>query len=873
MIKKIIILCLVLLLLFSVSGCSGNKKEIVKSVNDKDEIKLVEDEIVYDESIAKKEIENIENEFLKGNMDEAEYHSKKIEALILSNERIKNEEISIKENPKNIPIDLSYDLQWMSDNYENLDKEQKEIFDKINNLYVKNENNISIINRIIRKAYADEGEEPYEAEFSDKVKFYAENFADGIIYHSIIYDAYEKCSVKYNDFFKTELNSKIKITVAPFDLALESFSYEFLDVYHIYINSNISNDFMVGSLYHEMFHVYQANLGYHRFDKLQNFIMESTAIWAVTYVDEDLGYHIRYSDRLYENPILDIENITLEDTYSWYQLYYFIYQEKGDFNLVQSIVLNMVNETDFAKGITKILGEEYRMHNLVAYFGQYLFAEKGISDIVFKDSSIMGDYTFDDSIINESSVMDIKNGLTDNGWHKEFFDDFGYKIYHVSHEIDKDAILSIVSDVGNEEGTLDKKAGMIIFGKNNDKWKLLLSGRYDAFTTSIDFIKDDIEDLMIVFFSYDSINQVNHAYQWNYEDLISGEGRINLNVKINRNSGVDIDNEEYEIRIIENIEKYRPDSNDEMKGYDSLILGDIYKVSNMQVIYEGFSEFYNESEDGGSTEIIKDSYGIFDYNEGDLPEGAFENNLLNLPPLPGLSSDNPGSLINNATDMLKGIEGMEGLEGIPDMGAELDKLNIEISEIDELDTVKNILKPIDSLIRIKKDESIDTFHIYKVLPNTIQSEKWIHDVEEITVRDKDGDVVDSVIESDNTITGDIFKVWFHNSFYNPDLTQSALINIDKSPEELAEDYKSSEDVMNQIAAINGVFDKSNLYKLINNGPSSIDMALINFKYEGDQIQEIKFENNIISGYIEAFYIDENGNEFDIEIEIDYDFSD
>ncbi|MDM8534086.1 hypothetical protein QUF55_05195, partial [Clostridiaceae bacterium HSG29] len=654
------------------------------------------------------------------------------------------------------------------------------------------------------------------------------------------------------------------------DLALESFSYEFMDGYHIYINSNINTDFMIGSLYHEMFHAYQINLGYNRFNKLKNFIMESSAIWAVTYVDEDLGYHIRYSDQLYENPTLDIENISLEDTYSWYQLYYFIYQEKGDLELTRSIVLNMVNETDFAKGLTKILGEPLRMHNLMAYFGQYLFAEKGISDIAFKDSSLLGNFTFDDNIINKSSVVEIEEFPADEGWHKEYFDNFGYKIYQVSPEIGKDAILSIISDIGEKESTLDKKAGMIVFGKKNDNWKLLLSGRYDAFTTSIDFIKDEIEDLVIIFFSYDSINQANHAYQWNYEDLITGEGKIYLSVKIEKTSGVDIDIEEYEIRITENIEKYRPVPNEELRGYDSLILGDIYKVSNMQVVYDGTSEFYNNDEDGGYREIIKESHGIFDYNEGDLPEGAFENNLLNLPPLPGIDGmdSNP---ISNATEMLKGINGMEGLPGLPDMGAELDQLNVDINEIEGLETVKNILEPIDSLVRIKKDESINTVHIYNVLPNTIQSEKWIHEVEEITVCDDEGEIVESVLESDNAINGSVFKVWFHNSFFNPDLTQSALINIDKSPEELAEDYKSSEDIMNQIAAINGVFDKSNLYKMINNGADSIDMVLINPKYDGEQIQEIKLANNVLSGYIEALYCDENGNEYDIRIDINYDF--
>ena len=884
MLKKITVLCLVFLMLFLTSGCGGSKDvktNLVNNENENSSNEFVEnenkDEIKHDESKTRKEIEKIESEFFQGNMKEAEYHSKKVEVLILFNERIENKDELVKKNQDIIPIDLSYDLQWMSDNYNNLDKNQKEIFDKLNKLYINDEKEGVFLNTIIKKVYADEVEESYEADFNDRVKFYAENIADGIIYQPIIYEAYEKCSGKYNEFFKTELNSKISITVAPFDLALESFSYEFMDGYHIYINSNINTDFMVGSLYHEMFHAYQVNLGYNRFNKLKNFIMESTAIWAVTYVDEDLGYHIRYSDQLYSNPTLDIENMTTEDIYSWYQLYYFIYQEKGDLELTQSIILNMVNETDFAKGLTKILGKELRMHNLMAFFGQYLFAESGLSDITFKDSSLLGNFTFDDNVLNDTDIISFAEIKDENGWCQESIDKFGYKIYHVSTEADKDAVLSIVSDIGDKESETDKKAGMIVFGKKNEKWILLLNGRYDTFTTSVDFMKDNIDDLMVILFSYNSLDSVTHAIKWNYEDLISGEGSINLNVKVDINGDRDVNSvkyinqKEYEIRIIEDIEKYKSEPNEELQGYDSLILGDIYQVSNLQAIYDGYEEFYTLNDIGESREIIKESYGVYDYNDGDLGDGAFENNLLNLPPLPGINGNDSNSLIDDASEMLKGIEGMPGLEGIADMGVELDQLNVEINEIDGLETIKNILAPIGSLIRIKKDEAINTFHIYNALPNTIQSEKWIHLNEEATYIDADGEVRNSHLESDTELSGVIFKTWFNNSFYDPDIANSSLLNIDMTPAELADEYKNSEDIMNKVATMNGLFDKSNLYKTINNGPSRIDMTLINPNYDGEQIQEIKFEDNVLSGYIEASYTNERGDEFEVDIEFNYDF--
>ncbi len=106
-----------------------------------------------------------------------------MEALLLSNERVENEETLAKKNSDDIPIDLSYDLQWMSNNYENLDKDQKEIFDRLNNLYVKEEKNISFINRIIKKAYADE--ECY-SEIDDNVKLFSRELIYQTFYQPIV---------------------------------------------------------------------------------------------------------------------------------------------------------------------------------------------------------------------------------------------------------------------------------------------------------------------------------------------------------------------------------------------------------------------------------------------------------------------------------------------------------------------------------------------------------------------------------------------------------------------------------------------------------------------------------------------------------------
>ncbi|MEA1975684.1 MAG: hypothetical protein U9N10_09115, partial [Bacillota bacterium] len=176
-----------------------------------------------------------------------------------------------------------------------------------------------------------------------------------------------------------------------------------------------------------------------------------------------------------------------------------------------------------------------------------------------------------------------------------------------------------------------------------------------------------------------------------------------------------------------------------------------------------------------------------------------------------------------------------------------------------------------SLVRIKKNEESSTFHFYRQLPPQIQSEKWIHVIVESITINSEGDEEYSKNESDIELYGNFFPSWFHNPYYDPNEAENMLSSLETDPEVLKEKYKSTKDVMSELSIFNGMLDKSNLFKSINNGPFGIEASVINNKWEGEQIQEIVFIDNLFTGSIDTFYVDENGEQYDIAIEFTYDF--
>ena len=269
--------------------------------------------------------------------------------------------------------------------------------------------------------------------------------------------------------------------------------------------------------------------------------------------------------------------------------------------------------------------------------------------------------------------------------------------------------------------------------------------------------------------------------------------------------------------------------------------------------------------------ITKEYYGTYNYSDGDESNNSFENVLLTLPPLPSNDSIETPAM-PDISDMLGGLEGMEGLEGLEGL-ADLGNLTQELNDANDMikEVTKNILPPMNSLIRIKKNDESSTFHFYRQLPLQIQSEKWIHVIVESITIDSEGDEEYSKSESDIELYGNFFPTWFHNPYYDPKEAENVLSSLETDPEVLKEKYKSTQDVMSELSIFNGILDKSNLFKSINKGPFVIEASVINNKWVGDQTQEIVFIDDLFTGSIETFYVDENGEEYDITIDFSYDF--
>lgn len=196
--RKILIIFIVIsMIMILFSGCKS--KDVVSEDIDKVEIEVDKDDVKT--HILKESIKDIETDFLNGVIEESEYHVKKINALIASRDELINKESEIKENMDIIPIDLSYDIQWMSNNYENLSDSEKEIFNNLINFTSKDNKESSLIDLFIKKVYADENQDPFVSIFTDNVVFYSEDFIYATLCEPILKSAFEKAYPKYESFF------------------------------------------------------------------------------------------------------------------------------------------------------------------------------------------------------------------------------------------------------------------------------------------------------------------------------------------------------------------------------------------------------------------------------------------------------------------------------------------------------------------------------------------------------------------------------------------------------------------------------------------------------------------------------------------------
>ncbi|MBN2852516.1 MAG: hypothetical protein JXQ23_07260 [Clostridia bacterium] len=865
--KKVLVTLLAMAILININftACKKNEKT---ADNEPDSNRTPEVTIVLSEM--EKELASLDTDYKAGKVNESDYHASRLEVFVKG----KSTDISSEEDIENttkIPVDMSLDIQWMIDHYDTLSDKEKAMVDDITSMPgTDNEASSSFFSIFTRTVHAEE--EPYSVEIGNNAILFADNAIIGEHVREAVEEAYIDASLQYDQYLGMILDTPIRFFMEPLGIDVESFSYQKQEIlldepvrnaFYIHINPFLSDDYIKASVYHELFHAYQYALEYDRLIDTHRFVMESTAIWAVLFMDESIGYHLRYSDPVYQNPSLKVEDMSENDMKSWYQLYYFYYTEMEDTTLNERIIKEMPTQADFMECLLTVLGKDHRIHNMMAYFAQYLFAERDMSDIPFKANSPLADKTFSIDIADSMTHEEMMDKRVDNWIHYNLTYP-GYQVVNILPGEDQEAFLNITSDLGIADEK--KKAGMVVFGETGDgKWKLILNGRYDTFVGSVDFKKENIEMITIIFFSYDTDSDTSHAFQWDYEQRIKGEGLIEIEVHTMNNMIDSFENKDYNIVIVEDIERYNPDSTGELGAYQDLIIGDMYFVNQLEMTFQGKTSFEDNGEDGSKLKMDSSYIGTYEYKQGDLGAGAFTNQLIQLPQM-DIGSPGEASL----GDALSGLGGLGGMEGLGDLPGLSDMLNDAKDMLDE--EMGNFLPPLDYLIRMKENSESKIFHFYQQMPSNIGEKEWIHKVQTNTMTDADGEVDVYNLESDEQLMESLFPTWFYNPFYDPEAAKSIMESLPQDPLTLVDQFNSTEDIMTQVAAINGLFDKGNLYDAINQGALTVDISIINPKWTGSQTQELSYIEKTFSGRILANFTDDIGTNYIIEISFSYDFS-
>ena len=834
---------MILFLIFAV-GCSksAEKEETNPPVQETEFISTVRQlDLAYEE----------------GELSEKDYHSNKVSLLLDSNllDDSFSYQTSASEN-----IDLAYDIQWMIYHYDELTPQQKQLLSElIDKGKISNESSYRI--PFVKVAYAMGEDNPYPKKIADNVYITGPL---GVVDEEVaqyVENLYLDNFNIYLGYLGIEsLDMPIVISLYPMVPGIDSTSFyaaeetllsEGKPTFYIHLNSAASDDTIKGSFLHEYFHAHQFQMGYTRATKEEEFLMESTAIFAVAYVDENLDYFHRFDKHIFNNPILNVDMMDQMEIKSWYQLYYMTYYDLNNHDFMKDLLEYSWFPKTLYEKLKIAAGSEDKLQNIFAEFGKKLFMETPLASNIPYDG-----HTFDESVVEDMSSLELEN---DNHEIMNKLDlvEMGYYPMRVTLEDAEKAYIEIISNIGE----VDKKSktGLIIYYEKDGIWEELLDGKFESLIAMLNLKKNPTDYLMFIPFNYDSEEPQEHEFSFNVQRRIEGEGFIDIHYSEESNPYL-LTREyekEYNITIVENIELLEQSAEGEIGDYMKLITGDSYYVKDFQALFVGDVTDGNPEDDFTSTIYL----GDFTYKDGDA---SFENTLLNFP-MPD---------INNVLSGLEGIfEGFEDLPGV-DMSdlPEIPNMNeIIADELGDGLNMQSLLPPIDSLYRFKDDMITNRFNFYPALPPKISTEEWIEATKTHSYIDNDGKRKTDVTIESTLIIGEVFPLWFVNPFFDPVAAESAMVGIPTDPNEFVENYSDTGEILEQIAAINGQFDKSNLALAINAGPFDFDISEIKSGTTGNMVQELKYIDKKFTAYIHAEYTTEDGSRIKINIDFEYNF--
>ncbi len=834
---------MILFLIFTV-GCnkSTEKEETNPPVQENESISTVQQlDLSYEE----------------GKLSEKDYHSNKVSLLVDSN--LLDDSFSYQTNASE-NIDLAYDIQWMIYHYDELTPQQKQLLAELiekGNVVDKSSYRIPFV----KVAYAMGEDNSYPKEIAKNVYITGPlGVVDDVVAEYVENLYLDNFNIYLGYLGIESLDMPIVISLYPMVPGVDSTSFYateelILDggepIFYIHLNSTASDDTLKGSFLHEYFHAHQFQMGYTRATNEEEFLMESTAIFAVAYADENIDYFHRFDEAIFNNPIIDVDTMNQMEIKSWYQLYYMTYYDLNNHDFMKDLLKFTWFPKTLYEKLLNAAGSEDKLHNIFAEFGDKLFKETPLISNIPYDG-----YTFDESIVEDISSLELEN---DNHEvvNKIELVEMGYYPKRVLLEDAEKAYVEIISNIG--EIGKKTKTGLIIYYEKDGAWEKLLDGKFESLIAMLNLKKNPTEYLMFIPFNYDSEEPQDHEYSFNVQRRIEGEGFIDIHYSEESNPYL-LTREyekEYNITIVENIELLEQSGEGEIADYMKLITGDSYYVKDFQALFIGDVTDGNQEEDFTTTAYL----GEYTYKDGDA---SFENTLLNFP-MPD---------INNALSGLEGI--FEGFEDLP--GVDMDELP-ELPNLDEMIAdefggdlaMDSLLPPIDSLYRFKDDMISNRFNFYPAIPPKMVSDDWIEATKTHSYIDSDGKRKTDISIESTQIIGEVFPLWFVNPFFDPVAAQNAMTGIPMDPNEFVENYSDTGEILEQIAAINGQFDKSNLALAINAGPFEFDMSEIESGATGILVQELKYANKKFTAYINAEYITEDGSIIKINIDFEYNF--
>jgi len=905
--KKIMSILLVLTVVISLfAGC---KKTEVTSSDTSDENNQITEEaeqigqedseqneplvIAEDDESKASSFEAINDSFNDGEIDEATYHTSIVALVTGITSDSTNESYSFRENEF---IDPSRDAQWLVDNYDTLDETGKSLVDQLTRIEPLANTTSSINLPFVIRSYASatEDEPKYPLKIMEgaylTVPDVFSTIPDGVE-HQIISDYVLNEDLLGLPIGIRHSTYRIIISVYPMMGAASSLSFldrdirlegESLPTFYIHLNMSANSDTLKGALLHELFHAFQYELGYERITEHDNFLMESTAIWAVKHLDNELEYPDQFDKYIYSSDLkFDVTSMTDNEMKSWYQLPYMMVDEVGDDDFVLKYLKSGLTKTTLVDTLNDTFENPTTQVDMFARFGKYLIADIDNSDIAipseapyFSDSLDASNYI--DTTFEEFSQRVEADAMSEYGMIAP-----GYYPVHIDLSEYKDGILHIVSnafDISKHNNT-----GLVIFYKKEDTWKLAISGEMESFRISeLDFKDNDITDLLFLFFNHNDV-QATQKFSLIMQEKILGEGSIrvamDVDYKMDDDESVLEDEASFILDITENIELLTSGNTETDMGMAAkFIMGDVYYVKDFEAIISG-NRTTNYTD--GSSRLMSYS-GRFNFNEGDVVDGELPNSLLG-PEISGLLSGIFGDNSSGSLDLggildgggldLGGIDlgGLIGDDALADLDNELSEARDELADID-IDALGLFMPNPNKLMRIKTVLQNETFHFYPALPPKLESTDWVNVEMIYHYKGADGKMKTEASIKTSTLLFTPIPLWFRNPYYSPIDPEELMLMFPRDPAVIAEEFTDMDNAMDQMIMFNGKYDESNLYNAFDDGSYTFDLLEVSPSKAGTQTQELSLLNeDTFIGTITADYIDNSGVLYDVEIDIKYEY--